>query len=215
MSLGKNLKRIREARGLTQHQLASLTNGEVSQGIISALEKRDSKASRFAYVLAKALDVDVHTLVEGNLSTVIRDESEVTKETEEDHVSFELLNVEASAGNGSFVLDEESIGKINLSKKIAKETIGNNLDKIKAIYVKGDSMEPSICDGDIVFVDTSQKLIKSDGIYVFVYLEKLHIKRIQITDCFVIKSDNNKYEDFRVKESDINVVGKVVKTWKL
>ena len=48
MALGQNIKRLREAQGLTQEELAVKAGGKVTQGIITALEKRDSKASQYA-----------------------------------------------------------------------------------------------------------------------------------------------------------------------
>lgn len=63
MALGKNLKRIREAKGLTQDKLSALTGGKVSQGAIAALENRDSISSRFTTDLAVALGVPVEELL--------------------------------------------------------------------------------------------------------------------------------------------------------
>lgn len=63
MALGKNVKRYREAKGLTQQELSDLTGGEVSQGAIAALEKRDSSMSRFAPALAQALQVPYKDLI--------------------------------------------------------------------------------------------------------------------------------------------------------
>lgn len=62
MALGKNIKRIRESKNLSQEQLSELTGGKVSQGAISALEKRDSTSSRHAPLLAKALNVKLSEL---------------------------------------------------------------------------------------------------------------------------------------------------------
>jgi transcriptional regulator with XRE-family HTH domain len=64
MALGKKIKTLREARGLSQEELSSLTNGVVSQGAISALEKRDSTTSRHAPAIAQALGVAVGELYE-------------------------------------------------------------------------------------------------------------------------------------------------------
>lgn len=69
MALGKRIKALREARNLSQLELSELTEGVVSQGAISALEKRDSTASRFADVLAKALKVHIADLFDPNLES--------------------------------------------------------------------------------------------------------------------------------------------------
>jgi transcriptional regulator with XRE-family HTH domain len=62
MALGKRIKELRESKGLSQDALANLTNGAVSQGAISALEKRDSQSSRHTPALAAALGVSANEL---------------------------------------------------------------------------------------------------------------------------------------------------------
>lgn len=54
---------LREARGWTQQHLSDLTGNVVSQGVISVLEKRDSKSSSFTKLLADALGIDVELLL--------------------------------------------------------------------------------------------------------------------------------------------------------
>ncbi|MFA6121899.1 MAG: helix-turn-helix transcriptional regulator [Sideroxydans sp.] len=70
MALGKKILKLREAKGLTQDALAKLTgwsedtpNIGVSQGAISALEKRDSESSKHATAIAKALGVSIDALL--------------------------------------------------------------------------------------------------------------------------------------------------------
>jgi transcriptional regulator with XRE-family HTH domain len=67
MALGKTVKRLREAKGLTQDQLSQRTGGKVSQGAIAALEKRDSISSRHAPDLAEALGVELSDLITGKI----------------------------------------------------------------------------------------------------------------------------------------------------
>lgn len=72
MALGQHIKQFREARRLSQDALSRRTGYDettkkgVSQGAISALEKRDSKASRHTTEIAKALGVDPNDLIAGN-----------------------------------------------------------------------------------------------------------------------------------------------------
>ena len=61
MALGKNVKRLREAKGMDQATLSRLSG--VSVGSISALEVRDSVRSQFAAQLAKALGVTTDELM--------------------------------------------------------------------------------------------------------------------------------------------------------
>jgi transcriptional regulator with XRE-family HTH domain len=63
MSLGEEVRRLRDKKGLTLDQLAELSGVEV--GTISALENRKSERSKFAPALAKALGTTVEALTLG------------------------------------------------------------------------------------------------------------------------------------------------------
>lgn len=65
MALGQNIKRLRKAQGLSQDQLAAKAGGGITQGIIAALEKRDSETSKHAARIAAALGVSVDALLTG------------------------------------------------------------------------------------------------------------------------------------------------------
>ena len=63
MSLGKNLKALRTARGWDQKTLSQKSG--VGVGTISAIEVRNSIRSQFAPALAAALGVSINQLLEG------------------------------------------------------------------------------------------------------------------------------------------------------
>lgn len=65
MALGQNIKRLREAQDLTPDELAVKAGGKVTQGIVAALETRDSRASQYAARIAAALGVSVDELLTG------------------------------------------------------------------------------------------------------------------------------------------------------
>lgn len=69
MSLGKNVRKLREARGWEQKDLA-LASG-VSNGTISAIEVRDSKRSAVAPALARALGVTLEQLMSDDMDALI------------------------------------------------------------------------------------------------------------------------------------------------
>jgi transcriptional regulator with XRE-family HTH domain len=62
MALGANVKKFREAAGLTQTQLAERVVG-MTQQALGVLEKRDSKSSKFIPALADALGKSVDELL--------------------------------------------------------------------------------------------------------------------------------------------------------
>ena len=84
-------------------------------------------------------------------------------------------------------------------------------DNICAAYVRGDSMEPTLFDDDIIIFDNFG-YDGTDGIYAINYKGAGFVKRLQRDkDCVKIISDNKIYEPmFENGESeDFRIVGKV------
>ena len=70
-----------------------------------------------------------------------------------------------SAGGGSDVNDE-NFEKLNIPDYFINFLGGKNEVKyIEAINVTGESMEPTLNDNDIIFVNTKNKFYSKDGIY--------------------------------------------------
>jgi phage repressor protein C with HTH and peptisase S24 domain len=65
------------------------------------------------------------------------------------------------------------------------------------ISAVGDSMEPTIKEGDLLLVDLRENEVKNDAVYVIRIDDHLITKRIQrmYDSCIVIKSDNPAYND--------------------
>lgn len=129
----------------------------------------------------------------------------------------DVLDIQASAGPGAVVSSEvaETVNHIVYDNHEAMEIFGHRpASSIKVITVTGDSMAGTIELGDYIFVDVSKDYFVNDGIYVFFYKGKLLVKRLQLTqDCLLVRSDNARYEDWRITEENeqyLKVVGKVI-----
>lgn len=90
-----------------------------------------------------------------------------------------------------------------------------NLKNIDAINVVGDSMEPTLNDDNIIFLDKTKNDCSRDGIYAFTTIHGLFVKRIQkrVDGNLDIISDNKDYPSQILNNSDIEIVGKVVSTF--
>lgn len=85
--------------------------------------------------------------------------------------------------------------------------------KLSAIKARGDSMSPTIEDGDLVFY-VDKNTINDEGIYIVNVDGRIFIKRI-IFDFerrqFCLVSDNKNYDKFYISEdSKIVIVGEIV-----
>jgi len=134
-----------------------------------------------------------------------QNEDEISKETEKFAKIRYFKDINASAGGGAVNFDE-NYETVYIDKKI----IDKNLD---AINVIGDSMEPTIKDGSIIFIDRNDKNIINGGIFVVNTLGGVFVKRVRINSNGEIEliSDNKAYEKETLKKDEVQVIGKVVK----
>ena len=138
---------------------------------------------------------------------------------EEGNVRIPVLEAYPSAGPGGEPVDHPAVlNHIDLAESWSRKHLGNNLASIRALPVSGDSMSPTINDGDLAFVDTSCQRFESDGIYVIVWNERLLIKRLLVDhekNCLEICSDNPMAKNRAISAADIDglhICGRV-KSW--
>jgi phage repressor protein C with HTH and peptisase S24 domain len=122
-----------------------------------------------------------------------------------------FADIRASAGGGAEVFDE-NFETITLDEKIMHNMVGMGNTELEAIHVDGESMEPTLQDGSIVFVDRMQTNISKDGIFIASTTTGLFIKRIrQRADGMVeLISDNKIYSPEVISPDEVTIVGKVV-----
>jgi len=136
------------------------------------------------------------------------------------NVDVPLMNVHASMGPGTELPETEiAIDYLRLKKTWAEKTLGkiSNITKLAFIHAIGDSMSPTINAGDILLVDTGNKQVLSDQIYVMEAHGRLFIKRIRqrIDGSFEVSSDNPlvKTVDTLNGDHEVTVKGHVVWIW--
>lgn len=120
-------------------------------------------------------------------------------------------DIRASAGGGAEVFDE-NYETISIDEKIMHNIVGMGNTELEAIHVDGESMEPTLQDGSIVFVDRTQTDINKNGIFIASTTGGLFIKRIQQRADGMIEliSDNSMYPPQAVAADEVTIVGKVV-----
>jgi phage repressor protein C with HTH and peptisase S24 domain len=128
-------------------------------------------------------------------------------------VRFPVLELAASAGPGREPADYAAVlGHIDLAEQWARKRLGDRLDRVRALPVKGDSMSPTINDGDLAFVDTGCNHFEGEGVYVLVFNQALLIKRL--TADFTARrikvvSDNKQHESQLASEDELTICGRV------
>lgn len=123
--------------------------------------------------------------------------------------------IQASAGGGSLVEAEPIEQHLTLSREwLAREGIASN--DLIGIYAQGDSMEPTITNGDSLLIDRDRNMIGSDGgIYVINYEGELFVKRVQklLDGRIAVTSDNKNHMSIEISKHDLErlkIIGRVV-----
>lgn len=129
---------------------------------------------------------------------------------------IEVLNINASAGNGFLNNDiVEVIKCIEYDNEQAKILFnGMPSSNLKVINVSGDSMQGTFECGDAIYIDITVNQFQSDGIYVFTFGNGLYVKRLQlIKNKLVVISDNKQYRDWEINTDELDqlyIHGKVM-----
>jgi phage repressor protein C with HTH and peptisase S24 domain len=133
------------------------------------------------------------------------------EETERFFQVHYFSDVRASAGGGAFNF-EEDYEILSIDKTIMKSIVPSLNNTLEAINVDGESMEPTLQDGSIVFIDREQTNINKDGIFIAATTAGLFIKRIrQRADGMVeLISDNKAYSPEIITAEEVEIVGRVV-----
>jgi len=123
------------------------------------------------------------------------------------------LAAEASAGAGSLDADDSLTGKIGFAPKWLKNLVSDP-ENLSMINVRGESMAPTLNDGDDILVDRNGAALRlRDGIYVLRLDDTLMVKRLALgpSGQISILSDNPDWPDWTdIDAQDLQVVGRVV-----
>ena len=135
----------------------------------------------------------------------------------EDTICIPILDVRASCGTKEIMNTNAAVVEVmQVTKSWALRNCGDvNTRALNLIMVSGDSMSPTLEDGDFVIIDRSINYFDSDSIFVFTIDDGLYIKRIQrIGRKIHVISDNQMYKPYTLEPTDLEygfaVRGRVV-----
>jgi phage repressor protein C with HTH and peptisase S24 domain len=125
-----------------------------------------------------------------------------------------LLDVRASAGAGSFADAERVRAAVRFDTAWLRR-LRLDPSSLSVIQVSGDSMAPTLDDGDDILVDHSDGRDRlRDGVYVLRADGVLNVKRLALDPArrrVTVKSDNPAYPNWPVTDADsLDLVGRVV-----
>jgi hypothetical protein len=127
-------------------------------------------------------------------------------------VDIPRLALGASAGPGALAADEAADDRLRFSQRWLR-TLGLDPAHLSVIEVAGDSMEPTLRDGDEILVDRQSRGWR-DGIHVVRIDDVLLVKRLAqgVAGTIRVISDNPAYASVDRARDEVAIVGRVV--WK-
>lgn len=197
-------------RGVSLAQLSALIGRNssylqqfVRKGSPRKLEETDRR------ILARYLGVDESELGAPEENSFM---SPPGKPQRGEWVDIPRLALGASAGPGAMAAEEQPIGAFRFSSRWLRGQ-GFDPSMLSAIVVTGDSMEPTLRDGDEILVDRAQRPLR-DGVHVVRVDDALLVKRIDTSrpGVLALVSDNPSYRPLELPPPDVQVIGRVV--WK-
>lgn len=217
---GETLKdRLFEAAGITESTLRSwLESQGIGKGTAPTILKGGVPSGDTLIAISKATGRSIDWLLGNDVRAVseIAAIRESAPAEADEFVYIPRYDVQASAGNGSYVDNERPRFSMAFRRYWVTNYLKTSPKNLSVITVKGDSMEPVLRNGDSILVNHADNE-RADGIYVLRLEDRIVVKRTLWLghDRVRIISENPVYTPFEYDGSDDNqfdfeIVGRVV-----
>lgn len=196
------------------------TDSTLSQIINGAKDTRSGNVKNLGDRLAREME----TKLSLGYGWMDADHSNEVFPEDDDLIYLRRLNVSACCGDRGIqnYQDEAYVDQMGVSRMWFKE----NIDQIREngydiITASGDSMEPTLKNGDLVVIDRfDTEITKRDGVFCLLIDNDLYIKRVQrVPGSLRFISDNRLYDPFEISlsevESRVIVFGRMVNSLNL
>ena len=217
-------ERVKEVTGWKKDaQLATFL--KVQPGTISGARQRDSFPLQWAFKIAQHYQCSTDWLMvkEGREEATKPQQEQQTalppveipprKKTHPSEFDYvPMAEAHLSAGGGAFVLSEEMSDLFAFRKNWLRR-VASSPANVLLMNVQGDSMFPTIQDGDSVLLDTGRKHIYDGNIYALRIDDTIVIKRLSLRpgNKILILSDNkDEYQPYEAETKDVHVLGQII-----
>ena len=219
-SFGVRVARLRKQKNISQAELARRSG--IPQSTIAQLETGRNKSTKKIIELAAALDTTPNYLVNGIedlsnspaslgiLSSKYRDlQSRMDKILT---ISYYDINLSAGISDATWVIREPN-EKLPLMEKWFVDR-GISISSVKAMFVRGESMEPLLYNKDTILLDITDTEIVDGDVYAIIYKNRLYIRELRVYENGIdIISRHPDYKPMHVTDStyvEFKVLGKMI-----
>ena len=186
LTVGDRVRHCRKLKRWSQERLAK--EAQVTQATISHVENNSSGQSKYLPQIAKALEVSIDFLLSGQEYiekqkgsfedfVIIGGDKAGETPSKEEYVLIPKFDVAGSCGSGSIIDHVDVRGSLVFSEDwIISQRL--NKEKLVVIHAIGDSMHPTIEDGQVLLIDTSDTTPRNSKIYFMCIDNEYYIKRL-------------------------------------
>ncbi|MEM9965525.1 MAG: XRE family transcriptional regulator [Asticcacaulis sp.] len=213
MIISERLNKLMNERGVSQADLARAVN--ITQPSVFRLTTGETRMSRRLNEIADYLETSVAYLTG---KTDDPKEGAVPRPTARelaeqlDVVQLPLLDMQYSMGGGADLSDYPEVEMIPVARKWVRHFTSSAPENLFLLTGRGDSMLPTINDGDLLLGDRSQNVPRmSDQIWALTYYNMGMIKRIQPAEGggYLITSDNPAVNPTVAVMDAVHIVGRI------
>ncbi len=217
MSVGQRIQERIDATGISQADIARAIG--VSPQAVSKIVRGETHQPQRLYQIARTLKTTPEYLLgETDDPSPQLGEQQLAwrgppAEVAEATVMIPQLDIGYSMGGGSVFTDYAQTAMIPFPREWLRPLIGGTFGELFVARGEGDSMMPTILDGDIVIVDTAQKtIVKQDRLWCLSYGDLGMIKRVRVQPDggALIISDNPAVENFTAYDQEVHTIGRVI-----
>ncbi|MDX2072997.1 MAG: S24 family peptidase [Alphaproteobacteria bacterium] len=208
--LGQRLRLEMKKRGISSVELAKRADVKTSflYDVISGKSANPSSI-KLARV-AESLGVSLTYLAGTSDSPVAGYEFSLPSQTQ-DYVPVSRLFTEG----GALVANEDPMENCHFRKDWIRRKLCVSPADLRILTISGDGMAPTLCNGDIVLVDTSKKHPSPPGIFILFDGVGLAAKRLELLaqadwPKLRVIYDNPHYSTYEAPLAEHNIVGRVV-----
>lgn len=225
MSYSEKIKQFREAKGLTHEQFANavgVSRGAVQQwerGITAPTRKNQPAVAAYMGITIAELMAETATVALTAPSAYVsasggRVPELIDIEGNPDYPAIRRVNIKAQAGVTGYSVEYMEEERLPIFfRRDWYESRGYRPERMIAVRVAGDSMLPSLHDGDLIVVNTERKEPKQGITFLVSHEGEVVVKRlVRDVGIWWLTSDNQDQRRYpRVQcNGDTQIIGEVV-----